>query len=55
MFPVEQGVGTQDTKVLVLAATNTPYSLDQVSFSACINFKHFDVIVILVLQFNSKS
>ncbi|KAH8939321.1 hypothetical protein BDL97_15G032100 [Sphagnum fallax] len=24
-----QGVGTQDTKVLVLAATNTPYSLDQ--------------------------
>jgi len=54
MFPVEQGVETQDTKVLVLAATNTPYSLDQVSFSACINFKHF-VIVILVLQFNSKS
>lgn len=24
-----QGVGNQDTKVLVLAATNTPYSLDQ--------------------------
>ncbi|CAM6064925.1 unnamed protein product [Sphagnum tenellum] len=23
------GVGNQDTKVLVLAATNTPYSLDQ--------------------------
>jgi hypothetical protein len=27
-----QGVGNQDTKVLVLAATNTPYSLDQVRF-----------------------
>lgn len=26
-----QGVGHDDNKVLVLAATNTPYSLDQVS------------------------
>ena len=25
-----QGVGNDDQKVLVLAATNTPYSLDQV-------------------------
>ena len=27
---LSQGVGTDDHKVLVLAATNTPYSLDQV-------------------------
>lgn len=27
-----QGVGHNDDKVLVLAATNTPYSLDQVGF-----------------------
>jgi hypothetical protein len=39
-----QGVGHDDEKVLVLAATNTPYALDQVrkvsSFRPC-NFELF--------------
>lgn len=34
-----QGVGHNDDKVLVLAATNTPYSLDQVK-----NDLHFKVV-----------
>ena len=29
-FNTFQGVGSDDQKVLVLAATNTPYALDQV-------------------------
>jgi len=34
-----QGVGHNDDKVLVLAATNTPYALDQVK-----NDLHFKVV-----------
>lgn len=36
--PDSQGVGHNDDKVLVLAATNTPYALDQVKTTCRIQF-----------------
>lgn len=43
-----QGVGHNDDKVLILAATNTPYSLDQVELcQLCV--VHFVVVFLFFI------